>query len=309
MNVPARRAVLLAAAILGLAGCWHGRVLVCAEPPFWASLGEPLPVQASLAWQCVRSGWWPVFLLVGPQENPRDRLSAALSARRFDAAVVGPMLSFEAAGFAQGFPRTGFVLVDGPPWATGAANTVVLAFDRTAAFETAGEAARLALAGGGTAALVGVIAPAGGAAADPEVRAFLRGASGGGPGNAPGSVPGAPLVREIEQPLDAARVKAAVAEMRARGVEVFLPRLGVLTGACLEALRDAGGSAVVADWSASGAFAAQVFLSVEEDVAGGIGQCLAGKARPGTVHQGPVRIVCGKARQVPPTMKGKVDCR
>jgi hypothetical protein len=301
VKCPARRALPLAAAILALAGCWHGRVLLCAEPPFWASLGEELPVKASLAWQSLRSGWWPEFLLVGPQESPRDRLSAALSARRYGAAVVGPMLSFEAAGFAQGFPRTGFVLVDGPAWAEGAANTVVLSFDRTASYEAAGEATRLSLAAGPAGGLAGVIAVAGGPASDPEVQAFLRGASGSG--QAP------PVVREIEPPVDSAKVKAAVAEMRGLGVEVFLPRLGVQAVACLEALRDSGGSAVVADWQASGAFAGQVFLSIEEDVIGGIGLCLAGKARPGTVFQGPVRVVCGDARQVPAAAKGKVDCR
>jgi hypothetical protein len=295
------RAALLVAVFPVLFGCWHGRLLYCAEPPFWASLGEPLPVRASLAWQSLRHGWWPGFLLVGPQENPRDRLTAALSGGRFGAAVVGPLLSFEASGFAQGFPTTGFVLVDGPAWAAGSVNTVLLVFDRTEAFQAAGEAVRVSLAAAAPHGLVGVLSPAGAASTDAEAQAFLRGASGEGAA--------APVVREIDLPVDAAKVKAAVAEMRGGGVEVFLPRLGSLTVACLEALREAGGSAVLDDWVASGAFAGQVFLSVEEDVPAGIGLCLGRAAEPGSVVQGPVRIVSGKARPIPREWKGRVDRR
>ncbi len=217
MKILPLRAILLVAALGSLSGCWRGRLVVCAEPPFWASLGEPLAVRASITWQSLRRGWWPDFLLVGPVENPRGRLSAALAGGRYGAAVVGPMLSFEAAGLAQEFPRTRFILVDGAPQATAGGSSVLLLSDRTAAFQDAGEAARLSLASSGSGGLVGVLAPAGAAAADPEVQAFLRGAGGGG---APAAV-----VREIATPVDAMKVKAAVAEMRGSGVEIFLARL------------------------------------------------------------------------------------
>jgi hypothetical protein len=297
----ARRAILLAVAACCLGGCWRGRLLVCAEPPFWASLGEPLPVRISVAWQSLRHGWWPDFLLVGPQENPRDRLSAALAARRYGAAVVGPMLSFEAAGFAQGFPHTRFILVDGTAAGAAAQGSVLLSFDRTSAFQAAGEAVRSSLAAAAPHGLVGVLVPVGAASTDAEAQAFLRGASGEGAA--------APVVREIDLPVDAAKVKAAVSEMRGRGVEVFLPRLGSLTVACLESLRESGGSAVLDDWAASGAFAQQVFLSIEEDVPAGIGLCLGRTAGPGSVVQGPVRIVSGNARPLPREWKGRVDRR
>jgi hypothetical protein len=301
VKIPPLRAIILAAALCVLAGCWRGRLVVCAEAPFWASLGEPAPVRASIAWQSLRRGWWPDFLLVGPAEDPRDRLSAVLAGGRHGAAVVGPMLSFEAAGFAQGFPRTRFILVDGAHPGAAGGNSVLLVFDRTAAFKAAGETARLSLAESEPRGLVGVLVPAGTTGSDVDVQAFLSGAGGEGASAA--------VVREIELPVDAAKVKAAVAEMRGRGVEIMLARLGGFTVAFLEGLRDAGGSAVVDDWAASGMLAEQVFLSVEEDVQAGIGLCLGRGVTPGAVVQGPVRLVCGEARPLPRELKGRVDCR
>ena len=82
--------------------------------------------------------------------------------------------------------------------------------------------------------------------------------------------------------------------MRHAGTQVFLFGLGESDSLALEALHDSGGSAVVADWEASGAFAAQVLASVEEDVPGGIARAWdalrAGVARV----DGPVRLVVGK---------------
>ena len=301
MKIAIRSALLVFLVVCGLSACWNGRLVVCAEPPFWASLGEPLAVRASLAWRSLVHGYWPGFLLIGPQENPRDRLSGILATGRFATAVVGPMLSFEPAGFAQGFTGTRFILVDGLPDPAAGKNTVLLVFDRADAFRAAGEAARLSLEEAEPRGLIGVIAVAGSVSQDAEVQGFLQGAAGP---DAP-----QPVVREIEAPLDAAKVKAAVADLRAAGVEIFLPRLAGLDAACLEALRDAGGCAVTADWAVSGARAPQVFLSIEEDVVAGIGWCLGRAGKAGSVVQGPVRIVCGKARQVPAAMKGRVECR
>jgi hypothetical protein len=85
-----------------------------------------------------------------------------------------------------------------------------------------------------------------------------------------------------------------VDQLRRAGVETFLLGLGERNPAGLEALRGAGGAAVLADWRASGAFSAQVLLSVEEDVPGGITRALNVLRTGVTRVQGPVRLVSGK---------------
>jgi hypothetical protein len=286
-------------AALVLAGCWRGRLLVCTEPPFRASLGEPFPVELSMAARSLARGYWPVHLQVSAQENPRERLTAALATGRFGTAVVGPLLSLEAAGFAQGFPKVRFILVGGTASGEVPSNAVTLAFDRVEAFRLAGEAARLSLGEGETRGLVGVVTGTAASNQDEEVRAFLQGAGGGGQ----------PLVRTVEQPLDEQKVKAAMAEMRRAGVEIFLLRIAGFEVSCLEALRDGGGSAVLSDWAVSQAFPRQVFLSVEERTLEGIGRCLGRAGTAGGVVSGPVSVVCGTARPVPKELKRRIDCR
>jgi hypothetical protein len=86
--------------------------------------------------------------------------------------------------------------------------------------------------------------------------------------------------------------------MHTEGVEVFLLGMGNLDAWCLEVLQTTGGCAVVADWAASAAFPEQVFLSIEEDIRGGILRALT-LAGPGTkAVSGPVHIVNGRARPV-----------
>ena len=306
MKVVIRRMGPILAA-LALAGCWRGRLLVCTEPPFRASLGEPFPVELSMAAHSLLRGYWPVHLQVSAQENPRERLTAALATGRFRTAVVGPLLSLEAAGFAQGFPKVRFILVGGPGSGEAPSNAVTLAFDRVEAFRLAGAAARLSLGEGETRGLVGVVTGTAASNQDEEVRAFLQGAAGGGPGG--GDVGAQPLVRTVEQPLDEQKVKAAVSEMRRAGVEIFLLRIAGFDVSCLEALRDGGGSAVLSDWAVSRAFPRQVFLSVEEKIFEGIGLCLGRAGTAGGVVTGPVGVVCGTARPVPPELKRRIDCR
>lgn len=300
-----RRCLLLLAA-LALAGCWRGRLLVCAEPAFLASMGEPASVEVSLAARSVLHGYWPSFLRPGPQENPGQKLAAALSRGRYAAVVVGPLLSLEPAGYAQGFPKVRFILVGGKA-ADARANVVVLDFDRVEAFRLAGEAARASLAGGESRASVGVLSAIAAADQDEEVRAFLDGAGGSGEGlSDPGEQA---MVRTVEQPLDEQKVRAVIAEMRRGGVEIFLPRIPGFEVVCLEAIRDSGGSAVMSDWVVSGAFSRQVFLSVEEESVAGIAMCLGRAGQTGEVLAGPVRIVCGTARSIPREQKKRLGCR
>ncbi|MCX6376035.1 MAG: hypothetical protein NTU88_08415 [Armatimonadetes bacterium] len=315
MKTPIRRfAVLLM--ILALSGCWRGRLLVCGEDPFWASLGEPTRVKAELAIHSILRGYLPTFLSVGVQENPRERLVAALGSGRFSAAVVGPLLSLEAAGFVGGFPRVRFVMIGGRPTEGDASKVTRVVFDRTEAYRTAGDCARLSLAESPPGGRIGVLAAGSGAAAaeasasaavasasaavDEEVRAFLEGA---GPEGARA------VVRGIDEPVDAAKVRTAVEEMRREGVEIFLPRLGGRDVSCLESLGETGGCAVTADWEVSSAFPRQVFLSVEERTIDGIARGLAKSGKGGGTVEGTVVLACGEARAVSREIREKGRCR
>ncbi|MBE3063913.1 MAG: hypothetical protein IMZ69_02705 [Spirochaetes bacterium] len=308
MKAPIRRfAVLLA--LFALTGCWRGRLLVCGELPFWASLGEPTRVKAELAIHSILRGYLPTFLSVGVQENPRERLVAALGSGRFSAAVVGPLLSLEAAGFVDGFPMVRFVMIGGRPTEGDASKVTRVVFDRTEAYRTAGDCARLSLSEGPPGGRIGVLAAVASASAavasasaavDAEVQAFLDGA---GPQSARA------VVRSIDEPVDAAKVRKAVEEMRREGVEIFLPRLGGHDVSCLESLVDAGGCAVTADWEVSGAFPRQVFLSVEERTIDGIARGLAKRGKGGGTVEGTVVLACGEARAVSREIREKGRCR
>jgi len=105
---------------------------------------------------------------------------------------------------------------------------------------------------------------------------------------------GQPVSRALTAPVDKTRIKAAVDDLRRAGVEVFLLGLGENDPLGLEALRDAGGKAVLADWQVSGAFPSQVLMSVEEDVPGGITRALDALRAGASLVQGPVRLVSGK---------------
>ena len=106
-------------------------------------------------------------------------------------------------------------------------------------------------------------------------------------------------MRIVADPAEKAAVTTAVAQMHKEGVEVFLLGMGSLDAWCLEDLQTTGGCAVVADWATSGAFPEQVFLSIEEDIQGGILRALAVAGPGAKAVSGPVRIVNGKARPVP----------
>jgi hypothetical protein len=299
VKAPIRRFAVLIA-LFALTGCWRGRLLVCGEPPFWASLGEPTRVKAELAMHSILRGYLPTFLSVGAKENPRERLVAALRSGRFSAAVVGPLLSLEAAGFVDELPKVRFVIVGGGPTDGDSSKVTRVVFDRTEAYRTAGDCARLSLAEGPPGGRIGVLVASASAAVDDEVQAFLDGA---GPESARA------VVRSIDEPVDAAKVRTAVEEMRREGVEIFLPRLGGHDVSCLESLGDAGGCAVTADWKVSGAFPRQVFLSVEDRTIDGIARGLARRGKGGGTVEGTVVLACGKARAVSREIREKGRCK
>ena len=273
------------------------------EQPFWMSLGNDAQVRLSLTRAAVQHGYVPRILVRGPQENPAARLAQDISAGRFRTVVVGPLLSFEWQGYVPQSPRTRFILIDAADDLP--QNAVALVFDRTRAFNTAGFAAgesererargevSLPL-GSRLAMLLNASSPL----TASETEAFVAGVA--------EALDGArPAVRVLADGTDRPGVKAAIEQMRAQGVEIFLLGLGSLDSWCLEVMKDAGGCAVVADWASSGAFPAQVFVSVEEDIPAGISRALEHAAQDVRTVDGPVRVVAGKAREVPAAARSR----
>jgi basic membrane lipoprotein Med (substrate-binding protein (PBP1-ABC) superfamily) len=274
------------------------------EQPYWTSLGADLRMRGALSWVSVRHGYLPRIFVRAPRENPAAHLAQDVSAGPFRTVVVGPLLSYEWEGYVTQSPRTRFILIgegdadELPP------NAVALVFDRARAFNAtgfaAGESVREGARGDAAAALgtrVAILASTSALTAA-EMEGFSSGVA--------EALEGArPSVRVLEG-ADRAAVKASIEQMRAQGVEMFLLAMGSLDPWCLEVLRDAGGCAVVSDWESSGAFPAQVFLSVEEDIPGGISRALSLPRMGIHAVRGPMRIVEGKARRVPTAAKSRL---
>jgi hypothetical protein len=315
---PCKRLFLCGLGALLLSGCWNGRVLYSFEEPFWTVMGGAR-ARLPLVKTALVKGYLPRIDVAPAATDPRERLAAGLSQRRYSLAVVGPLLSFESDAYAGRFPGTRFVLIDVhvqgrslPP------NAVALSFDRTGAFREAGAAVAAALQaefaastradGSGAAAAsstpparVGTLLSASSDISAEEEKAFLAGAG-------DGLRKGTPIERILPSPADKAAVISAVAQMRSQGVEVFLIGLGILNPAALEALRGAGGSAVLADWSMAGGFDGQVLLSIENDVAAGVALAIDALGSDMQAVSGPVRIVAGKARHPAlPAGSGQAD--
>jgi hypothetical protein len=252
-------------------------------------------MRAALAAGAAARGLFPRFVLSPPAADPSGDLEGRLAPNGYAAAIVGPLLSLEWEKFVRKFPATRFVLVDAPmPAGEPPRNALFLTFDRTAAFRDAGRAAGAfvrSFTGGATApregARIAVLSSSNSGLSAAEEDAFSRGAA--------EVLDTDRLVsRSLPDPVDRTAIRAAVDKLRSGGTEVFLLGLGEHDPLALEALRDSGGIAVVADWQVSAAYPAQVMLSVENDVPGGI--MLAMKVlRAGISHvQGPVRLVRGK---------------
>jgi hypothetical protein len=291
------RIVLILAALspLFLGGCWNGRVLFAFERPYWASLHGGHRLALSLDGASLSRGFLPRIVVRGQAEKPAERLAAEAAAGGYRAIVVGPLLSFDWLVFAPRNERTRFILLGGVAAADLPPNTVALQYDRRAAFRAAGAAAGLVVrqAPEGGSRIAVLLSPS--AAVSPaEADAFSEGAAKALDGSRP-------VVRTLGEKLDKPAVKTAIEEMRREGVEVFLLGMGPLDAYALEVLKGAGGSAVVGDWARSGAFPGQVLLSVEEDLAAGVAIAL-GSRRDARTVRGPVRLVSGKARVLPPGM-------
>ena len=300
---------LCLACILPLSGCWNGGILFAFERPFWDSIGGNAGLTLALSGECAVRGYLPRVLVTGPQESPVERLGREVATGRYRTVVVGPLLSFEWKGYAPRYPRTRFVLIGGDRGEDLPPNVVLLRYDRANAYRAAGFAAGLSVRGkaaggkaaggkaaggdaGGLGPRIGVLLSSSPELTAEETEAFSAGAA--------EALSGArPVVRVVAEPAEKPAVTTAVTQMHKEGVEVFLFGMGNLDAWCLEVLQTTGGCAVVADWAASAAFPEQVFLSIEEDIRGGILRVLA-VAGPGmSAVSGPVRIVNGKARPLP----------
>lgn len=299
-------ALLLGACLSLLSGCWNGRLLIAMDQPAWSAEDGDSLLHWPLVKASLRHGYLPSFLLVQPQEDPGARIMKALTARHYRAAVLGPILSsYQGAITPFG---TRLLIVDdesAPPQG----NNARLEFDRAAAFRTAGLAAGLSISqeSGGTvtnalASRVGILVSARPPGTGAELAAFSQGVAQALDG-------GQPSMESLPVPIDRNAVKAAVDQMRRDGVEIFLLFMGAPDGWALEDLKDSGGSAVVSDWAASGAFPRQVFLSIQTDFVGGVSRFLAGRMDAQGVVSGPVRLVAGRARAVPAQVSTQVARR
>ena len=280
--------LVLAAALLQT-GCGVRRLLYSWEPPFWSSLGDPGTLRCALSAAALMAGYVPRIDVTASTE-PLSALSALLSSGAYPVAVVGPLLSLQWADFVGRFPRTRFVLVDAPLPDNGVPpNAVFLTFDRTAAFREAGRAAGAAVtpAGAASEGLTGILTCEGSGLLPEEADAFARGVAEREAGELPleQTLPASPDPRDI---------RAAVSRLRDQGVSVFLLGLGGRDPDGLEAVRDAGGRAVVSDWQSSGELPETVLASVEEDVPAGIRLALASMNGGTQRVAGPVRVVNGR---------------
>jgi hypothetical protein len=243
------------------------------------------------------NGYLPRILVSEQGGNPGERLAAAIAAGGYRAVVVGPLLSFDWRAYVSRQPRTRFILIGGANPADLPPNATVLLYDRRDAFRAAGHAAGIAVRSGADAtraapsARIGVLLSGAPSLDAGETDAFSEGVA--------QALDGArPTVRVLGDRIDKPAVKGAIEEMRRDGAQILLLGMGSLDAYALEVLLGTGGSAVVADWAASGAFPGQVFMSVEEDIPGGIARAFAEAGRARSVR-GPVRLQGGRAGHFP----------
>jgi basic membrane lipoprotein Med (substrate-binding protein (PBP1-ABC) superfamily) len=285
------------------ASCSRGSLVFLVAEPYWQSIGESEgAADRALLDAAHAHGLGLARVVIGVTENTADRLARALSRIHSSTVVVAPPLSFDALALAAGHPSVRFILIDAPESPSESPNVMRLLFDREEAFHTMGLAVGMKLKGGaspgGTRAAV--LLPRSASSASSEITAFMKGAKEGSGGEEPAVV-------TLDDPLDNAKVQKSVQDLRAKGVEFFFPRLGEYNSACLDALKAAGGFMVTEDWQGSGAHPEIIFLSVEEDIAGGIDKCLSASPDLRMVY-GPVRVVCGKALPVPKELT-QIECR
>ncbi len=243
-------------------------------------------MRARLAAGALTHGFLPRIVVIPAAQSPLDQLVHAAGTVHRGAVVVGPLLSYEWGSFAARFPVVRFILIGDIPPAAVPPNVVVLSYDRTAAFRSAGmRAARVARSAGGH---VAVLTSGASDLGESETAAFVEGATSGGEQETP-------VVLSLPALPERAAVQSAVGDLRGAGAEVILLGLGSLDAWALEVMKGTGGHAVLADWKSSGAFPGVVLLSVEEDVPGGVARALRALSHGQKTAVGPVGLAAGGA--------------
>jgi hypothetical protein len=278
--------------------CAGPRLVFLTDAPGLAALGGEEEAVRLLAPAAGRHGLSVRAAAPGPQESARSKLERELSRGRVAAALIGPLLSAEAAGLAAAHPSVRFILLGRAD--QGAPNVVRLGFDRREALQSAGRACGLSLRAEGKGRVGILVSSWRNPRSEQDLADFQAGL-------ARADAPPA-LVKELAEPVTKAAVAGAVTELARAGAVIFFPRLGWENMSCLEALKGTGGSAVTEDWRASGAWQKQVFLSLEEDLADGVDRCLAAGPQEREVA-GRVILQCGGARPVPGEMEDRIQCR
>ncbi len=282
-----------------LSGCWNGRLLVAVEQPFWASRNGDHVLRWPLVRAAITHGYVPRFVRIEPPQDPRSVLLHELASRRYRAAIVSPLLSLEAPAYVSSVPSTRFLLLEDPSPVQLPPNAVRLAFDRVEAFHAAGRAAGTSLRneGGGVpgerlASRIAILLSPVPTVSPQELEAFEEGVTDALDG-------GAPLARRILGTADRGALKTAIEQMRLQGAEIFLLAMGEPDSWSLDILKETGGSAIVSDWAAAGAFPRQVFLSIESDIPRGVERFLANGRRAQGELVVPARLMAGQARPIP----------
>lgn len=302
-----RRLPLLLFALCLLSGCWNGRLLIAVEQPFWASRNGDQQLRWPLIRAAITHGYVPRVLRIEPPQDPRSMLLRELVSHHYRAVVVSPLLSLEALAYVPSVPGTRFLLLEDHSPVQLPSNATRLVVDRVGAFRAAGRAAGLSLReesgagiGASLAARIGILLSPVPTASPEELEAFETGVAGVLDG-------GAPTIRRISQSADRGALKTALEQMRLQGTEIYLFAMGEPDSWSLDILREAGGSAIVSDWAASGELPRQVFLSIESDIPRGVERFLSNGRKAQSALVVPARLVAGQARPIPAETAAEVD--
>lgn len=284
--------------VIALGACSSRTAELFVTQAEWDVWGGGHALEGSLSAAAKEKGYALSFVVIPVLDQAEGRLTRELSRSNPPLVIASPLLSRDVYDVVSRSKARSAVFMDGPEAAV-ENGFVRLVSDRREAFRTMGWATGLSLKESGGKA--GILVPSSRGSGAAEIDAFISGLTESG-------LSEAPVVRELPEPLDKAVVQKVVSELRGQGVEAFLPRLGEMNTACLEALAASGGFADTEDWRVSHAYPAQVFLSVEEDIAAGIARALEAAGSGGSTVAGPAVVVCGGARPVPEEAKGRVQC-
>jgi hypothetical protein len=254
-------------AVVVLSACARPSLTVVADEPWWRVHGD----RVLAAFEDRGSRFVEVLFASSPGEVP-EVLGRVRSASVF----LSPPLAWAVGEIAPRFPDIDF-LAAGRAGRSGSRhpNVTMVSIDRGPAFREAGRTlARLTAADAASplaGARTGVLALEAFPTVAEETAAFLAGLGADAP---------APVIRYLPSAADRSAITAAVREMKAGGVGVFLLDLLQLTPAALDAVTAEEAKAVVPDWRSAGPYRTSVLLSIEEEWGTVLAAVVAGADRP-----------------------------